>query len=166
MNRKYLLSSGPRTARMARLFAKAIDIVFVMILSAVSYPWGLLLGIIYFSWADSLFDGQSMGKRIVGFSVISLIDGKPCKPKQSFIRNLPFIVPMVFALVPFWGWFIGGFVLFPFMVLELFLLFKLESTHRLGDVLADTSVIAEGQDRADVRKKKQSWFEKPTSICI
>ena len=166
MNRKYLLSSGPKTARMARLFAKVIDIVVVMIMSFVSYPWGLLLGIIYLSWADSLFDGQSLGKRLVGFSVISLIDGKPCRPRQSLIRNLPFIIPMGFALIPFWGWFIGGFLLFPLMVLELFLLFKLESTHRLGDVLADTTVIAEGQDRADVRKKKQSWFEKQTSICL
>jgi hypothetical protein len=100
----------------------------------------------------------------MGFSVLSLEDGKPCRPKQSFIRNLPFIIPMLFAIIPFWGIIISVILFIPLILLELFLLSKLNSAHRLGDVLADTTVIANDQDRADVTKKRQSWFEKQSHV--
>jgi hypothetical protein len=160
LNKKYILGQGARAARMARLFAKLIDFLLVLILALFLHPFGLLLGLIYMSLADSLFDGQSIGKKLIGFMVLSLEDGKPCRPKQSFVRNLPFIIPMVFVIIPFWGWIIGFILLIPLVTLELFLLSRLDSAHRLGDVLADTTVIANDQDRADIRKKRQSWFEK------
>lgn len=165
MNRKYLLGSGLRTARIARLFAKFIDLGTSGILGLFFYPWGLIASIFYLCIADSLYDGQSFGKKIVGFAVVSLEDGLPCSPKQSFIRNLPFIVPMFIALFPFWGWILSLIVGIPLMFLELYLLFKLDSTHRLGDVMADTTVIANDQDRVDLRKNRQSWFEKKPSPC-
>jgi len=130
------------------------------------YPFGLLLAMFYIGISDSLHSGQSVGKRFMGFAVISLEDGKPCTIKQSIIRNLPLLIPMGFAIIPLWGWIFCTILAIPLTVLELYLMLKLDSAHRLGDVMADTTVIANDHNRIDLRKTKQSWFEdKNMSPC-
>ena len=97
MKKKYILQSSLKAARITRLIAKAIDIFIVLILGMLFYPFGLLLSLFYIAISDSMYGGQSVGKRFMGFSVISFIDGKPCSTKQSVIRNLPLLIPLVFA---------------------------------------------------------------------
>jgi len=167
MDRKYLLSVGPQRARLARVIAKGIDLGGVLIAAFIGYPWGLLLGLGYLAISDSLFEGQSVGKRIVGFRVISLEDGKPCGMKQSFVRNLPLTVPMLFAVVPFWGWILCVLLSLPLIFLELYFLFKLDSAHRLGDVMADTTVISNTAQLMEVRgKRTHSWFEERRPVSM
>lgn len=161
MNRKYILRSSIKTAKISRLIAKAIDLFIVLILSMLFYPFGLILTLVYMSLADSLYGGQSVGKKIMGFAVISLEDGKPCTVKQSFIRNLPILIPMAFAIIPPWGIIFCTILMPPLMLLEVYLLFKLDSGHRLGDVMADTTVIANDPNRIDLRKAQESWFQNP-----
>ncbi len=158
MKRKYILKSSIRIARFSRLIAKAIDLFIVIILAMLLYPFGLVLALFYLSLCDSMYGGQSVGKKFIGFSVISLEDGKPCTTKQSFIRNLPLIVPLGFAIIPPWGIIFCTILLVPLVLLETYLLFKLDSGHRLGDVMADTTVIGNDPDRIDLRKAKESWF--------
>ncbi len=146
--------------------AKMVDLFIVLILSTLFYPFGLILALIYMGISDSLYDGQSVGKRLMGFAVISLEDGTPCSLKQSLIRNLPIIVPMAFAIIPLWGWIFCSILAVPLILLEVYLLFKLDSGHRLGDVMADTSVIANDPNRVDLRKAQKGWFEeKNMSPC-
>lgn len=159
MKRKYLLKSGINTARLTRLIAKIIDLFLVVILSMLFYPFGLILAIAYIALSDSLYDGQSVGKRFMGFAVISLDDGTPCSIKQSIIRNLPIVIPMVFAIIPLWGWIFCSILSVPLMLMEVYLLFKLDSGHRLGDVMADTTVIANDPNRVNLKKTKEGWFE-------
>lgn len=160
MERKYLLQKSIKAARLARLIAKSIDMFIVLILSLFFYPVGLILSLIYLTIADSLQNGQSVGKRFIGFAVISLEDGKPCSMKQSFIRNLPLLVPLFFAIIPFWGWVISLIIGVPLIILEIYLLYKLDSGHRLGDVMADTTVIAGDADKEmSTKKMKTSWFD-------
>ena len=159
MNKKYLLESAIKVARFSRLLAKAIDLFIVLVLSIFLYPVGIVLSIIYMSVADAIQDGQSVGKKFVGFSVISLEDGTPCSVKQSVIRNLPIIIPLIFAIIPFWGWLISLIIGVPFIALEVYLLYKLDSGHRLGDVMADTTVMANDGTMAAMKKRKTSWFE-------
>ena len=166
MKKNYILKSGLNTARITRLIAKAIDLFIVLILSMLFYPFGLLLALFYIGVADSINGGQSVGKKVMGFSVISLEDGKPCSVKQSIIRNLPLLIPMGFAIIPLWGWIFCSILAIPLVLLEVYLLFRLDSGHRLGDVMADTTVIADDHDRVDLRKAKESWFkEKNMSPC-
>ncbi len=163
MDRKYLLSIGPRRARLARVLAKGIDLGLVLAISFIAYPWGLVCGWGFLAISDSLFEGQSPGKRFVGFRVVSLEDGYPCSMRQSFVRNLPFLVPMAFASVPFWGWIVCALLSVPLVFLELYFLFRLDSAHRLGDVMADTTVL--GNDpQALPSRARQSWFEKPVPM--
>lgn len=161
MDRKYILRSSIRAAQISRLMAKGIDLFIVLILSMLFYPFGLILTLVYISLADSLAGGQSVGKKIMGFSVISLEDGTPCSLKQSFVRNLPISIPLAFAIVPPWGIIFCTILLPPLMILEIYLLFKLDSGHRLGDVMADTTVIANDPNRADLGGNAQSWFKTP-----
>lgn len=164
MDRRYLLKSQFRIARISRLIAKAIDLLIVLALSLLLYPLGLLIACVYMAIADSLNNGQSFGKKFMGFTVISLIDGEPCSRKQSVIRNLPLLIPMVFCLLPFWGWIFAGILATPLIFLELYLMFKLDSAHRLGDVMADTTVIANDAQRVDLRLKKESWYDSKNAI--
>lgn len=163
MKRKYILNNAISKARLSRILAKGIDLFIVLILSVLFYPVGLILSLIYLGVSDSLQEGQSVGKKLIGFSVISLEDGNPCSLKQSLIRNLPFLVPLFFCIIPLWG--IAFAVLFgvPLIVLEFYLLFKLDSGHRLGDVMADTSVMGHDGGVTPVKKPKSSWFEENPS---
>ena len=161
MNRKSFLKGPIARARMSRLIAKCIDIGLVTMGAVFYYPMGLILGIIYLSIADSLYDGQSIGKRFMGFGVISLIDGMPCTAWQSFIRNLPFTVPLFFLVFPFWGWIFSAIFALPLALMEVFFLFRGDTAHRLGDIMADTTVIANDGTRLDLRKPRNSWFDSP-----
>jgi uncharacterized RDD family membrane protein YckC len=163
MDRKYLLEKAIRVAKLTRLIAKAIDIFIVLCFSILFYPLGLILGIVYIALSDGMNNGQSAGKRFMGFAVKSLEDGSPCSYKQSAIRNLPFILPLVLAIVPFWGWILGGILGIALVGLELYLLYNLDSGHRLGDVMADTSVMANDDNFVGVKNRKSSWFATKTT---
>ena len=133
----------------------------VAFFSLVFYPVGLLLSLFYLGISDSMQNGQSLGKKIMGFSVISLEDGGPCSLKQSVIRNLPLLIPLVLALIPFWGWVLAFILGPPLVALEIYLIYKLDSGHRLGDVMADTSVM--GHDRDPMKSKDAP---KIGQVCI
>ena len=163
MKRKYLLKKPIEVALISRLIAKAIDLFIVLLLSIFFYPLGIILSLIYISVADSLQNGQSVGKKFIGFAVISLEDGKPCSLRQSFIRNLPIFVPLAIAVVPFIGWLISAILGVILLGLEVYLLYKLDSGHRLGDVMADTSVLANDGTPEAIKKRKSSWFEGTTT---
>lgn len=161
LKRRYLKKTSESKARFSRLIAKLIDLFICFLLSFFFYPVGIILACVYISISDYLQKGQSVGKRLIGFSVISLEDMKPCTLKQSIIRNLPLSVPMIFSIFPVWGWIISlllGGVLCSF---EFYLLFKINSGKRLGDVMADTSVVLGSGDQLEVHQKKvaTSWFE-------
>jgi uncharacterized RDD family membrane protein YckC len=149
-------------ARLFRLVAKLIDIGLVTIGAVFYYPMGLILGIIYLCISDSLYEGQSIGKRFMGFGVVSLVDGSPCSAWQSFIRNLPFTVPLFFLVFPLWGWIFSGIFALPLAIMEVYFLFRMDSQHRLGDIMADTTVVADDGTRLDLRKTKDPWFDNST----
>jgi uncharacterized RDD family membrane protein YckC len=165
MDRSYL-KSAVNVARWSRILAKGIDLFLVLILSLCFYPLGVILSCFYLSVSDALQQGQSIGKKFMGFGVISLEDGKPCSVKQSFIRNLPFLIPILFSVIPIWGWiftFALGALLMP---LEFYFLFKLDSGHRLGDVMADTSVMAHDGTAEAIKRRQDSWFPTKKSSPI
>jgi uncharacterized RDD family membrane protein YckC len=166
MDRKYLLEKAIRVAKLTRLIAKGIDLFIVLCFSILFYPLGLILGIVYMAISDGMNQGQSAGKKFMGFAVKSLEDGSPCSYKQSAIRNLPFILPLVLAIVPFWGWILGGILAIALVGLELYLLYNLDSGHRLGDVMADTSVMANDDNFVGVKNRKSSWFAPKTTTTI
>ncbi|AUN96778.1 hypothetical protein DOM21_17880 [Bacteriovorax stolpii] len=167
MDRKYLLEKAIRVAKLTRLIAKAIDLFIVACFSIWFFPLGVVLGIIYMSLCDGMSNGQSAGKKFMGFAVKSLEDGSPCSYKQSVIRNLPFTLPLLVALLlPVIGWILGVILAAVLIGFELYLLYNLDSGHRLGDVMADTSVMANDDNFAGVKNRKTSWFTSNTTGSI
>mgnify|MGYP001293639063 CR=1 FL=1 len=159
MTKDYLLKSSEKTAKLARLFAKSVDVFIALILSIFFYPVGILLAVLYICIADSLQGGQSVGKKLMGLCVVSIEDGSLCTLKKSAVRNLPISIPLLFAIIPFWGWILAIIAAGLFLPLELYLMVKIDSGNRLGDVMADTTVTS----NIDMPEKKQSsdpWLVK------
>lgn len=166
MKRRYIRDKAVKRARLARVMAKVIDAFIVLILSIFMYPIGTLLAFSYIAVCDAIQGGQSVGKKFIGIKVISLEDGQPCSLKQSFIRNLPFLVPIFFSNLPFIGWIFSILIGIPLILLELYLLFRLDSGYRLGDVMADTSVMghdANGEFPKDLNLSKFGF--KKGNVC-
>lgn len=166
LKRSYLRKTSESNAKLSRLVAKLIDLFICFLLSFFFYPVGILLGVFYISISDYLQKGQSVGKRLIGFSVINLEDMKPCTMKQSVIRNLPLSVPLFFAIFPFWGWIISLILGAILCLFEFYLLFKINSGKRLGDVMADTSVVLGTGDQQLTKKASGSWFENSSQMSM
>ncbi|MCY4524957.1 MAG: RDD family protein [Halobacteriovoraceae bacterium] len=157
--RNFILGKAIKVARTSRLIAKAIDLLIVFTLTLFLYPMGLILSLIYMAVADSLWVGQSVGKKFMGLSVVGLEDGRPCNIRQSAIRNLPFLIPIFFGIIPLWGIVFSLLLGIPIIALELYLLFTLDSGRRLGDVMADTSLTPYGGSAVKIKNQQASWFK-------
>jgi uncharacterized membrane protein len=129
-----------------RVVAKGIDI-FLIIVMATILP-GLIgppLGIIYSLLADGItykmFHSQSVGKKVVGLQVRSLVSKGPGSYRDSAVRNSPIAFVTLFACIPVAGWLIAFLVGIPLILIEIYLMVRVETGYRLGDVMADTEVI-------------------------
>jgi hypothetical protein len=160
MNRYYVkkpdLQLGNRAARMMRLVAKAIDLILALFITILFYPFGPIFAAIFISIMDAANKGESVGKKILGFAVLNIEDRKPCTMRASIIRNLPISVPFVFLAIPYFGVIIFLLIMIPVCLLECYFIFRLDSYHRLGDILADTTVIAD--DPTSKVKGMKNWF--------
>lgn len=161
-----------RTSVFHRVFAKLIDLGIAVFLAAgFIYPVGILIALTYLFLGDALMSGQSIGKRLFGLSVIDLKTGDPITYEKSFIRNLPIGVPFFLSLIPVWGWGIALFMGVPMILLELTLIYKLSSSMRLGDVMAETGVIPGPSWLRDwkamnLRKKREGYRRSGVSVDV
>lgn len=136
---------GPAEASLVnRISARVIDIIVTLILyfaGDLFFPWlGMTIALGFGALQDSMGVGQSVGKRMMGLRVVEEPHRTACSVQSSIIRNLPFILLFLFCLVPTLR-FIGALVVFPVLCLESYLLYHLDSGTRLGDILANTSVV-------------------------
>ncbi len=140
--RRKLVNRVENQARFARIMAKMIDFSIVFFLIVLFGPPGILLGATYLVLSDSLFEGQSIGKKIFGFKVIDLETAKPCSLNQSFIRNSFFIFPTLLCLGGFIGVILGFLTFTVSTIFEAHFIKYSSSFKRLGDTLANTTVLA------------------------
>jgi len=139
-----ILTGKKQCSEVSRILAKSIDFLIgaavFFLLSPASFFVALLAVIVLTVFQDCLISGQSLGKKLIGLQVRDLNNAKPCTPKQSFIRNFPFVVLVTCALIPFL-WLFLIIVALPWVILELYLVWNLETGIRVGDVLANTYVL-------------------------
>ncbi|MES2318093.1 MAG: RDD family protein [Pseudomonadota bacterium] len=79
---------------------------------------GFAVGALYFLFSDAFPNGQSLGKKLLGLSVVSRDTLRPCSVWQSFARN----------------------VTFPLGIFDWIFIFS-RMHQRLGDLFASTIVI-------------------------
>lgn len=95
-----------------------------------------LVGVAYHLLRDS--QGASPGKYLLGMKVVSKSGGEATM-NARIMRNVLFAIPSACMIVPFIGTVIGGFFGFVIVVAELVML--LSTGERLGDRIANTTVV-------------------------
>ncbi len=85
----------------------------------------IIPGLGYGCLKDALFDGRSIGKKIIGLQVVSYESGKACDYKESILRNIIFFTPL--------AW------------IEWIMVLLQSEKRRLGDLLANTKVVDDGE---------------------
>jgi uncharacterized RDD family membrane protein YckC len=86
---------------------------------------GGFLAVLYITFRDGLFGGQSIGKKIMGVRVVHL-DGRPISYVDSSFRNVLFIVYLLMPLA---------------IAVEAVAAFRQPERRRLGDRIGKTCVV-------------------------
>ena len=134
-------SPYPKAGLLARAVGRVADLTLSLALSSIPGKVGVLAGLLYLLVADSLWQGQSVGKKIAGLKVVHVPTRSPAELKQSMIRNAPFAFIFLFQAVPLLGWLLLLIVGLPLVLLEAYLVYTDSLGIRLGDIFADTQVI-------------------------
>ena len=126
-----------KASLLLRVLAKLVDLIIIGVAVKTVPQVGYFAGLVYLLISDGLFDGRSIGKKIMRLRVVSEEAGTPCSFRDSIVRNVTFAFSLVLYRIPLLGWF---FLLLAF-ALEFLLMLGNEEGMRLGDDLADTRVI-------------------------
>lgn len=125
------------TGLLPRVFAKLLDFIIIAVMAEVVPRIGFYAGLFYLLIADSLFDGRSLGKYLMGLRTVSLIEGQSCSVRESVIRNSPLGIGLLLYKIPLIGW----VFLIVIVVFEFLILLGSQGGMRLGDEFAKTQVI-------------------------
>lgn len=128
-----------------RIIARSIDILIVAAMFETFSKAGYFGGLLYILIADGLFNGRSVGKRLIGLRVILSETKTACGYKESIIRNSPFAVGYIFfgllKLIPFIGWLFAIIIPAVILCLEGLIMLGSEKGTRFGDEIAKTQVV-------------------------
>ncbi|MHB1645044.1 MAG: RDD family protein [bacterium] len=127
--------------KLNRFIAKAVDLLIVGFFSEIFYPYGLMAGLLYLLIGDGFFNGQSLGKKLIGLKVVTASDEKKIEFKDSIIRNMFLAVVLAFAFIPLFGMFLmftAGLFIYG---IEIYYIITNPIGERIGDRLAFTKVV-------------------------
>jgi uncharacterized RDD family membrane protein YckC len=127
-----------RSSLLLRSIAKTLDFIIIAAAAEVIPKAGFFAGLVYLLIGDGLFDGRSVGKKIIGLRVVSADTDKPCSFRDSILRNSIFGIGYLFYKIPWFGWIFMVIV----TVFEFIMLLGSRDGMRLGDEIAKTKVVA------------------------
>jgi hypothetical protein len=134
---------SPKVSILTRCMAKAVDLSVVFFANLIlPYPVGILLGLVYVLIHDGILQGHSLGKSLFSLRAARTQDHGVCSFRESAIRNAPLGVAAFFGIIPFWGWILLVLIGVPLIALEIYLMLSSPVGARLGDVMAETEVVA------------------------
>ncbi|MEW6599554.1 MAG: hypothetical protein AB1499_01150 [Nitrospirota bacterium] len=143
---------------LSRVIAKTIDFIIVVALYEIIPKVGFFAGITYLLISDGLFDGRSVGKKLIGLKVVVRdkgIGNAPCEYKESIYRNFPFAVGFILygglMAVPLVGWIMAIVIVIGILLFESLVILGSEEGMRLGDELAKTRVVQDKQGGVNVQ---------------
>jgi len=128
------------TRRITALFIDGLVFMMVFLflffwLDTTRYLAALIAGL-YVLFRDGLFDGQSIGKRMLNLKTVHRGQQRPANFADSALRNSIFYLPNLFIFNSY----AGGIIALVVVGLELYFIFKDEKGLRLGDHFAHTGV--------------------------
>jgi len=126
-----------RAGLLLRTVAKILDFIIIAAAVEVIPKAGFFAGIAYLLIGDGLFDGRSLGKKLIGLRVVSADTNTPCTFRDSILRNSTFGLGFLFYKMVWFGWiFIVLLSIFEFIIL-----LGSRDGMRFGDEIAKTIVI-------------------------
>jgi uncharacterized RDD family membrane protein YckC len=135
-----------------RFIARTIDLIIVVALYEIIPSIGYFAGLVYLLLADGLFEGRSVGKKLIGLKIV-LQDGSRCGYKESIFRNVPFaagfILGGIFGVIPLIGWLMSFVIFVVVLAFESLVIIGSDNGKRLGDEIANTQVVEEEQGRVN-----------------
>jgi hypothetical protein len=93
-----------RAPMLNRFLARLIDCLIFGGLCLILYPVGILAGFTYILIADGLWNGRSVGKRIIGLHTVQVNGRRTAEFKHSVLRNLSVAFVLLLAVIPIIGW--------------------------------------------------------------
>lgn len=120
-----------------RTISKLLDIILISAVMEILPKSGFFAGLIYLLIGDGLFEGSSIGKKLVGIKVLSEDTNIPCNFKDSILRNFIFGIGFLFCKIGWMGWIIFSIFLF----IEFIILIGSSEKKRIGDEIAGTIVV-------------------------
>jgi uncharacterized RDD family membrane protein YckC len=135
-----------------RVIARTIDLIIVIALYEIIPTIGFFAGMIYLLISDGLFQGRSIGKKLIGLKVI-IKDGDEtnsvCGFKESIFRNFPFVAGYIsfgiLKVIPLIGWLFSFVIVLGILIFECLVMMGSENGMRLGDEIAKTQVVEDIQ---------------------
>jgi len=132
------MSEEPRRAGlMLRTVARILDLILIAAVIEVIPRAGFFAGLAYLLLGDGLFDGRSLGKKLIRLKVVSIETLQPCTFRESLLRNSTLGLGYLLWLIPWIGW-----IALPVIAaVEFILILGNKEGRRLGDEIARTTVI-------------------------
>jgi len=133
------MSEEPRRAELLlRAAAKILDLILIAAVIEVIPRAGFFAGLAYLLLGDGLFDGRSLGKKLIRLKVVSIDALEPCTFRDSLLRNSTLgLGYLLWRLIPWIGW-----IAFPVIAaVEFIMILGNKEGRRLGDEIAGTTVI-------------------------
>lgn len=126
-----------RAGLLLRTIAKILDFILIAAVIEIIPKAGFFAGLAYLLIGDGLFDGRSLGKKLIGIQVVSADTMKPCPFRDSILRNSIFAIGFLLYRFLWFGWIFVAIV----CALEFIILLGSRNGMRLGDEIAKTAVI-------------------------
>jgi uncharacterized RDD family membrane protein YckC len=142
-----------------RAVAGFVDFLLVIGLARLPDVLGFLSAAGYLLIRDGLFEGQSVGKKLIGLRVATLEGEKAITYRESIIRNVPLTLAFMLFLIPYAGWLLGPLAL----GIECITAIGDDLGMRIGDMLARTWVVP--TDLSAVADRKPDMRTAPPSVA-
>ena len=126
-----------RAGLLLRTVAKILDFIIIAAAVEIVPKAGFFAGLAYLLIGDGLFDGRSLGKKLIGLKVVSADTQTPCTFRDSILRNSTLGGGFLFYKLLWFGWIFMVIV----SVFEFIILLGSKDKMRLGDEIAKTLVI-------------------------
>lgn len=121
-----------------RTIAAFVDLLLVVGLAKLPEGFGFLIAAGYILFRDGLFNGRSVGKKLIGLRTVSAENADvPITYRESIMRNVTYAIAFIVFWVPYAGW-----VLCPLVLgVEALTALGDDRGMRIGDMVARTTVV-------------------------
>src|SRR4030042_2599787 len=93
-----------RAPLLLRTIAKISYVIIIAAAAEIVPKAGFFAGLAYLLIGDGLFEGRSLGKKLIGLRVVSIYTEKPCSFSDSILRNRVFGIGYLLYKIPLFGW--------------------------------------------------------------